>query len=187
MSEQVKTKKETIKQYKEFFIVLYREPTKNELLSLGVLDYAYIKHDLDYFEEGHEKAGELKKEHWHLYIKLRIKKTIAGVGKAFNYTKEQSSLLVESTNGKCGAVRYMTHIDYVEKQPYSLDNIVSNFDISKYFELNISTDDFVIRIITAIDNGEITTFRNLVQYALNIGCLELVMKNSYFYGQLLKN
>ena len=67
-------------QFIEFNIILYNEPSEDLLVSLGCKEYAFICHDNDFIDD----TGELKKKHYHLYIKLHKKKTFGGVYEIIN-------------------------------------------------------------------------------------------------------
>lgn len=163
-------------QYKEFSIILYDEPTRSFLLNLGVEYYAYIKHDKDYNEN-----GEIKKSHYHLYVKLYKKKTIGGV---FNIVCRHFNInanLIEPIDNTFRFIRYLSHIDEEDKHIYNLDEITCNFDLSIYYNLKERNDNFVLEIISKIDRGEIKNFKELVKYCSVYGELERLMRNTYFF------
>ena len=41
-------------------------------------------------------------------------------------------------------------------------------------------------MLKLIDDKEIKTFRDIVNYSLNVGKLDLIMKRAYFFKSLLK-
>lgn len=94
-------------------------------------DYAYILHDKDKNQD-----GTLKKAHIHW---IGIKKTETGresyitvdtvasvLGIAQNYIERAKSLK--------SSIRYLIHADDDDKEPYDLQDIVSNISVVKYFK-----------------------------------------------------
>lgn len=170
-------------QYTEFGIILYEFPTTDLLLLLGVQEYAFIEHDMDLTEN-----GEFKKTHYHLYIKLNKKKTFGGVYEILNNWKEnctQSNLIINIKN-KPKFIRYFTHIDDLDKTQYPITDILTNIDIDNYFSIELTDSLFTKNILKLIDDKQIDTFRDIVNYSLNMGKLDLIMKRAYFFKNLLK-
>ena len=171
-----------MKQFKEFSIILYEYPTQDLLLLLGTEKYAFIEHAFDI-----KDTGELKKIHYHLYVRLHKKKSFGGVYEILNKWKEncsQANLIINLENVP-KFIRYLTHIDNPEKFQYSPSEIISNFDIQQYFELQIDDTTFIKNVIELINERDITTFKELVLYAMNNGKIDLVSKRAYFFKCLL--
>lgn len=167
-------------QFKEFSVILYSLPTNELLLNLGVEEFAYILHDVDLNLE----TGEIKKPHYHLYIKLLKKKTFGGVYNIINSLMPNSTQphLIVNIESKSGFIRYLTHIDNPEKVKYSVDCIVSNFDIQPFFNLGISDNQFIYNVL---NSKNLKSFRDVVNYAIEMGKLDLVLKRAYFFKSLI--
>lgn len=170
-------------QYKEFNIILYNFPTSDLFLLLGVKEYAFIEHDLDINEN-----GEIKKIHYHLYVKLHKKKTFGGVYEIINKWKENSTQphLIENTLNVAKTIRYLIHKDDIDKYQYNINDILSNFDIQKYFSIEISDSQFISNVLELIKEKEITTFTQLTYYAIENGKIDIIMKRAYFFQLLIK-
>lgn len=167
-------------QFKEFSIILYQKPTEDLLLNLGVIEFAYILHDVDLNLE----TGEIKKAHYHLYILLSKKKTFGGVFNIINKIMPNSTQphLIASIESKSGFIRYLTHIDNPEKVKYAIEDIKSNFDIQCYFNLGISDNQFIYNVL---NSQKLKTFRDIVNYSIECGKLDLVLKRAYFFKSLI--
>lgn len=167
-----------IKQFKDFSIILYEFPTQDLLLLLGVEKYAFIEHAYDVNEN-----GDLKKIHYHLFVRLHKKKTFGGVYEILNKWRENCSQphLIINLDNVPQFIRYLTHIDNSDKFQYSPSEIISNFDVQQYFELQIDDATFIKNVIDLINDRNITTFKQLVLYALNNGKIDLVSKRAYFF------
>ena len=172
-------------QFIHFSIVLYQYPTQDLLLMLGVEEYAFIEHNYDLWIEG-EKKGQLKDTHYHLYVKLRKKKTISGVFNILNKWKEnctQSFLIVNLSNVP-NFIRYLVHKDDSDKYQYDISEIITNMDLSIYFDLQMSDLQFTTNVIQLISEGKLKYFKELVSYCIPFGKLNLVMKRAYFFKML---
>lgn len=171
-----------MKQFKDFSIILYEFPTQDLLLLLGTEKYAFIEHAYDTKDD-----GDLKKIHYHLYVRLHKKKTFGGVFEILNKWKEnctQPQLIINLDNVP-QFIRYLTHIDNPNKFQYSPSEIISNFDIQHFFDLQIDDTTFIKNVIDLINERSITTFKQLVLYSINNGKIELVSKRAYFFKCLL--
>lgn len=87
--------------------------------------WAYCLHDKDTTDE-----GELKKAHFHLVIgtgqsPLLISTVASRLGVPSNY--------VQFCDSFRGSVRYLIHVDHLDKYQYSPSDVQSNFNPKKYF------------------------------------------------------
>ena len=111
--------------------VIYEESEVSrfvELCESKGLKYAYIKH----FPE-----EEDKKEHYHFVVfsnsRLRFR--------IIKFVSELTPInLFEKLNNVNCYLRYMTHIDYVDKQQYEVENIISNVNDVKSRILSVEVD-----------------------------------------------
>lgn len=173
-----KTKK-TKTQDIRFFIVVYDEPTQEQLIQCGCIEYSYIKHDSDLTDD-----GEPKKAHYHLYIKLRARKTINAIAKIFNINEKQAQFFVQFVADEVKSIRYLIHADDAEKYQYNIKDIISNMNLDSYFNLELTDLEFVKNVINDIANNIITKYKDIVYYAISVNKLELVMKRAYFFKML---
>lgn len=177
----------SINQYKDFTIILYTEPSIDLILLLGGSDYAYIKHDKDIYEQDNEKKGQIKKTHYHLYVRLRKKKTIGGVYEIINKWCANSTQthLIQECNNIPLTIRYLTHADDIDKYQYSILDIKTNMTLDYYFNIILTDATFTLNVINMIYNSEFKSFKDLTHYAMLQGKLELIMRRAYFFKILL--
>lgn len=116
------------KRYYCIEIILY---TDNELhLSLmneltQKYNYAYILHDKDKNDD-----GTFKKEHYHLLLFFRNARWGSSILKEINIDNPN---LIEFRENKAEAVQYLIHSNNLDKYQYNIEDIISDIDISIYF------------------------------------------------------
>lgn len=168
-------------QFINFSIILYEYPTQDLLCLLGVEEYAFIEHLYDF-----DEYGQHKKIHYHLYVKLFKKKTISGIYEIIQKWKENATqpFLIINLNNVPKYIRYLTHIDNIDKYQYSINDIVSNMDLEPFFNLVLSDLQFTKNVIELINRKEIKNFKELVYFSTIHFKLDLVMKRAFFFKQL---
>lgn len=165
--------------YKKFSVILYTEPTYVLLSYLNVEEYAFILHDKDM-----DDNGEIKKAHYHLYLKLTSKKRIStlynDIVRILGKEATQPFLIQNLTNER-SFQRYLIHADDLDKYQYSLTEIVSNLDLSNLLEIEMTDTEFV----KLCRKKNLKNFNELVDFCLECGKIELVMQRAYFFKMLL--
>lgn len=143
-----------------------KEVTKKLIYNGNVESCAYILHNLDIDEN-----GQLKKSHYHIYIKFNKPTTKKQVAKHFNVSEN----LVQSALNPNGIIRYFLHLDDKEKTQYKKEAIYSyGLDIENLLSRSsLGTQDEIL-----ILKDLITKIRS--NYTL-IELLDYVLKNNYFY------
>lgn len=113
---------------------------KSRWESEQIIMYVYCLHDKDTYteedeKEGKGKAGELKKPHWHIYIKLKYTRTFEDVAKWFGLSSNFVRKL-KKRNFDDGCL-YATHANAPEKYQYSVleAKCSPGFDYAKLVEL----------------------------------------------------
>ncbi len=113
---------------------------KSRWESKQIILYVYCLHDKDTYteedeKEGKGKAGELKKPHWHIYIKLKYTRTFADVAKWFG-VPANFVMKMKKRNFDDGCL-YATHANAPEKYQYSVleAKCSPGFDYAKLVEL----------------------------------------------------
>ena len=188
-------------QFYHFSIILYAYPTQDLLILLGAEQYAFIEHlydsydqlDYDNYLVRHNgnlpkwKIGDPKDLHYHLYVKLYKKKTTGGVFDILNKWVENCTqpFLIENLNNVPKFIRYLTHIDNFYKYQYNVTDIQSNMNLDLYFNIQITDNQFTQSVIKLIESNSLTTFKQIVFYAISQCKLDLVMKRAYFFKSLL--
>lgn len=145
------------------------------------INYCYILHDHDKFEN-----GEDKKAHVHFLIFFPYQKTLSAVSKLLGVPPN----MIQYVDNKVGAIRYLTHIDNEDKYKYNIDSIVSNFDVQPYFQVkkqDKSSEEGiqVLSLIEYIRQNEYTTLEMLVQYAIDNGIYSTLRRNQNILMKLL--
>lgn len=123
-----------------------------------VKKYAYIEHNNDVLKDGSKKPY-----HVHLYVYFNQPKSLT-LGRElikFDDTNVFSEFVLSTP--KC--VRYLCHLDDVDKYQYEINDVVSNFDVLKFLDVNVRS----------------TANNNLVQCCIDLanGCSHLECLSRY--------
>lgn len=110
-----------------------------ELKKYDLKDYAYILHNKD-----SDDNGELKKEHYHIYIKFSKLVRSETILKIFNTS------VYEDVKDINALMRYFLHLGEESKHEYSKEELIKNFDID--FNSNLSKEDKEINELNTILN-----------------------------------
>lgn len=177
-------------------IIMYRENVQdldvleNYLKSTGNLYFISPLHDKDVYEEG-EKKGEIKKPHWHLLLCFQNARFFNSVAKEFaTYgVIEQNLNTVKCLNS---AVRYLCHLDDVEKAQYAIKDIRTNCkELDKYLKKKVeklSQAEIAEILLQKLDESKILRFSEIVGVAKSLGgdFVNFVTMRAYFFTQYLK-
>lgn len=148
--------------------------------NLFKVNYAYILHDKDL-----DADNKIKKLHIHFLIFFPYQKTDTAVSKQLDIPISN----IRKIDNKVGAIRYLIHLDHKDKYQYNFDNIISNFDISIYF--NTKTDKSnkeginVLQLIDYINQKDYTTLEDLIYYAIQNGLYSDLRRNQNIIIKLL--
>lgn len=172
-----------------FSLVLYPYEDEKDMETLNYIkkyfEYAYIEHNYDVWEEDTEehKRGEVKKAHIHVIIYFKNARSMESIKKELNIN------YIESCNFYAYA-RYLIHLGYPSKYQYSSNDIVTNIPIRVENALkrdyNSQEQDSRI-LLDFIFSREITTFKQLTEFAIANDCLLELQKKTYFYNQFCDN
>lgn len=163
------------KRFRNFEFILYPDNQEDidflYLIKKSGVKYAYILHNMDIKED-----GELKEKHIHLLVFNDDACTITAFCDRYGYTKYNKCEIVKA---KKQAIRYLIHIDYEEKYQYDVQQIITNFDISPYFNNLIS--DETIQVAFIFDyiescKGFIST-KALYQFVIKENCWSTFRRN----------
>lgn len=133
---------------------------------------------------------ELKKAHYHCVICYNNSTTFKSVKE--NICDVVNGPIPQLISSPKGAVRYFTHMDNPEKYQYDPSEIfVSNgFDLDEFKKLNYSQiQDIKFSLVRYIYDKSITNYMDLVfdVAALNIDWRNVVMDNTIFFKEVIKN
>lgn len=124
----------------------------------AIKDYAYILHNKDVNEN-----GELKKEHYHIALRLHNSYTFSCIANWFGIP----SNFVCTVKGEwVDMLKYLTHQNALEKYQYDENEVISNYNWKEEKEKLISKSNSEARkeeIINSIVNGEIRQY-NYFEY-----------------------
>ena len=84
-----------------------------------------------------------------------------------------------------GAVRYLIHDNNPEKFQYTVEEVVSNFDIRKFLS---DRDDVmqIQKILKFIDENPNCTIRNILDFAVANGCYSEFKKAGFIIREVMK-
>lgn len=162
-----------------FSLVIYPSEDKTHQKALDYIvnnyQYAYINHNKDIEKD----TGEIKKEHTHIIIyfdNARYKNSIA---------KELE--ITDNYIQKCDFIaytKYLIHKNNKDKYQYSIGEIKTNMEekIINAIEYTSKTE----QILNIIKDNNIQDFRELVYYAKENDFMKEIVKNAYFYKQLMR-
>lgn len=182
--------KPVLTKFRNFTCELYPE----DLSHMSILEYiiqnftyAFILHDKDVFDktiidedtgEIKHNIGELKKPHYHVIISFKNPRDIRKL-------KEELELNhIESCNFYA-YTRYLIHKDSPKKHQYKVDDITTNMwtRVNNALKRDYNAQEQDSRILLDfIYSRNFTTFRDLVDYAIENDCLTELKKNTYFYN-----
>ena len=152
------------KRYYCIEIILYTDNSSHlELLDnlINKYDYAYILHDKDT-----DDNGDLKKAHIHLLLFFSNARWGSSILKEIDIDNPN---LIEFRENKANAIQYLIHSNNHNKYQYDYTSIISNIDLSLYFNrfTDKETSDIAI-ILDFIENyNGIIYFNNLYQFVIN--------------------
>ena len=123
-------------------LILYFDNESHMLLLKDLTEkyhYAYILHDKDKNED-----GSLKKLHYHLLIFFNNARWGSAILKDINIDNPN---LIEFRDNKTEAIQYLTHSNNLDKFQYDFNDIITDIDISIYFNKIKSNEQSDICII----------------------------------------
>ncbi len=143
----------------------------NELMGNENYKVCGILHNRDTYEEDSEthKAGEPKKEHWHLIIELKDTKTRTALAKKLGINKEA----LEPCENLKASKRYLIHADNDDKALYELSEVFGN------------NADSVIKLVEGRENENISAKRIVEFIAEYDGYLSATVLGRFCYSNQL--
>lgn len=170
---------------RNFTFLLYPNEDESHKKALEIIKskykHAYIIHDKD-----KEENGNPKKEHVHCVVHFenaRYKKALAkelGIGETYL----DGCLLKEQ-------LMYLIHFENPEKYQYDLEDVKGNlknkleaiWNNNKGIDMNIQINE----IIKGIMKANIKNTYDLMNWACENNCINVILKNSYIFLKLIKD
>lgn len=182
-----------MKRSRTFALELYPEDEEHMKILKYIknqFEYAYILHDSDKWENDvldeeeniKYKAGEIKKEHYHVIISLKNARTDKSMLEELNIKHIETCNFYAYT-------RYLIHLGYPAKYQYSSNQIITNMQlrVNNALKRDYNSEEQDARIlldyIFSKTKEGFLTFRMLTEYAMENDCLKELQKKSYFYNQ----
>lgn len=186
-----------------FFIVLYpddKEVNIDEALDnicANSVKYAYILHDKDLLKNDEDKHI-LKKAHIHLFCKMPNQMSRKAFAEKFHLHPH----LVQYAISEASCIQYLRHMneradnDEIPFQ-YSADEIISNYDLSKFWESNTEKEGkYISEFVNVAEEycaqyGTRCPFPYLFRYAQEQDeskrhdMIAVLAKRTYFFKTLL--
>lgn len=133
-------------------------------------EWAYIVHSHDVFED----TGELKKSHIHVTCRKNSSVLLQTILNRYAKLGVPSNF-IELVSSYRAMVRYLTHIDDLDKYQYNFNEIVSNVqDLYRYF----NADAEGVSVLKLADlRLEGRSFRQIIEYAVSQGIYDVFRKN----------
>ena len=145
--------------------------------------WAYVLHDKDILEE----SGELKKAHYHWVGSLTNPVSISTIINRLDVPPQSVEYIRKRGKHDMwkGAVRYLIHDNNPEKFQYTVEEVVSNFDIRKFLS---DRDDVmqIQKILKFIDENPNCTIRNILDFAVANGCYSEFKKAGFIIREVMK-
>ena len=138
---------------RKFVAVLYPEDNSHvecmEKLKSGGYNFAAILHDKDVYEDV-EKAGELKKPHWHIVLRFKNAVWNTAVAKELGITPNY----LEACKNVDASLLYLVHYGNDDKAQYDYENVFGPLRL-KLATLLSDTDEGtrVLNIVEIIENS----------------------------------
>ena len=130
---------------------LTKEKIEEGVQKRAIKNYAYILHDKDV-----DKEGKPKEPHWHICLQFNDSQDTKYVAKWFGIEEQYVS---KSKSGHFeDMVLYLTHKNASEKFQYDLQDVIANFDYSKFIENNGKMPSKIDEIVEGIVDGTIREF-----------------------------
>lgn len=170
--------------FRNWSVLAYPESFSNaiDFLKEQHIQFVAILHNKDKKED-----GTYKKPHWHIVIKssgpLTEKTVRTRLGMPVDGKDDPNGFQrLQQVYDLKGAVRYLTHVDHPEKEQYNTSDLITTFDVSKYFTQDLPKIT-PIDIIDICLKNRITRFDGLCAYAYNArdqNLFEFIRCNTYF-------
>lgn len=139
-----------------------------------------------------DKNGEIKKEHYHVVIKLDNAISIENILKSLSNEQNIQSAIANNLSiikSFKGSIRYLIHYDNKDKYQYELKDIITNDrNISYYFNDNTIVDNFQL-ITSIIKENNIKSMRELVYYCVEnnkLLAMQYIQDNAYLVSCLFR-
>lgn len=187
-------KKELYERYVQCFSVrnLYIDTEENKTRTMGLLDYindwslkydnkityAYILHDNDYYRENVfddydnliGSIGDLKKAHYHIYIKLPYPVQLGDLAIKLNLELDEIDYF-EPKHYR-NKILYLTHICHQDKYQYKVSEIVTNkqeFINSIYSAYQPILDCINETLLYIESNKRYVEYREIINFLNSLG------------------
>lgn len=110
--------------------------------------------------------GEIKKAHYHILLMYEAPHTYNQAQEIFNSIGATKCEVVKSLRGQA---RYLCHLDNLEKEQYNISDVkcLNGVDYISLIELPSDNRQALKEMFEFIDQNNITSFYQLVNYAIN--------------------
>lgn len=164
--------------YPDSFTLMF---VKNNLDSLNIPYAISPLHNKDVTD-----SGELKKPHYHIMLFFDSLKSLNQVKGLI----DERFVGLEIVNSTRSYVRYLCHLDDVDKAKYAKNDIVSKgLNLDKYFQEEYDKYDAFERVMDYIISTGTTNFSDLLIYAKNSdkSMFRAVLDNSFTVREFLRS
>lgn len=144
--------------------------------------WAYCLHDRDVVDE----TGEAKKPHYHWVGSVKNPVSLATISNTLGVAPNYIQFVRKKGNGDNwkGAVRYLIHADHPQKFQYDAQEVVTNFDVIRYFNAYDDTQQ-IVKIVGFIHENPCCTFEEVFDFAVNNGCYSEFRRAAYIINRIM--
>lgn len=130
----------------------------------------------------HDKDVD-KKPHYHLLCFFPTQHSLSAYAKKFEIEENNIQII----KNKVGAIQYLIHKNNKDKYQYDINDICSNFDISKFFNNRVEKETQVIYdLFSYIENSGIITLKAFYKYVIDNDYWSDYRRNAYCINKLIE-
>ena len=173
---------------REFLLMLYPDNPKHAFLILALTadNSTYQSVGLLHDKDINLDTGELKKAHWHFYIRFVNPRYITGVAKELDI---EPHLIDFVESNFIENVKYFLHWNNPEKAQYNIDDLkgnLANLAKIKISELTVPVEMQCAELFNFINSfSGFCSYSTLYNYSLSLGYEKAVRRNVYHFKALL--
>ena len=166
------------KQARIFTGVLYPDSKSYDYqVILGVLsdvfqEFAYILHDQDV-----DINGKPKKPHIHWLRRLENPTTIGGISLRTTIPAHD----IEAGKSFKALVRYLVHLDDLDKAQYPVSAVTANFPLEKYLKEKETDSEKAAKLLQFIIESHCTSMLVLMDWALKNDCWDTLRRGGSLF------
>lgn len=169
-----------------FFLLLYPDNKDHVKVFEHIsktYEYVAIKHDKDEADQG---GGEVKKEHWHVYLRFKNAKWNTSLCDEMGL----SARFVEDVRSEKAALEYLLHANEETKHRYQIADLLGSKTLIKRLETYLKDDTGTAEeqfeeLARAVYVENIQSYAALLEYAVQKSLVKELRKSSYMLSRMV--